>query len=117
MTFMISLGKWGGVYWERGFSVRLCLGWIAFTLIPMDVDDILCRELETPTVENIVDMYLESRGYDGLCDFNCGCFRGEHLMPCGTPSRTCQAGMSTWSEEEDCEIIHEGARNEKPRNS
>jgi hypothetical protein len=33
---IISIGKWGGVYFFRGWSKRLCLGWVAFTFIPQD---------------------------------------------------------------------------------
>jgi hypothetical protein len=38
MTFIISCGKkYGGFYvWHKGISKRLCLGWIAFTYVPMD---------------------------------------------------------------------------------
>ena len=38
ITFMISTGHWGGFYWNNG---RLCLGWIAFTFMHYDVDDVL----------------------------------------------------------------------------
>lgn len=41
MCFIISLGKWGGIYWYSGFGWRLCLGWIAITFLPMDYDDFL----------------------------------------------------------------------------
>lgn len=35
---MISIGPYGGFYFARGWSKRLCLGWIAFTFIPVDGD-------------------------------------------------------------------------------
>jgi len=41
MAIVISIGKWGGIYWYQGFGVRLCLGWIAFTILPVDGDDLL----------------------------------------------------------------------------
>lgn len=41
MAIVISIGKWGGIYWYRGFGLRLCLGWIAFTILPVDGDDLL----------------------------------------------------------------------------
>lgn len=41
MTIMFSIGKWGGFYWHRDFSIRLCLGWVAITLLPVDVDEIM----------------------------------------------------------------------------
>lgn len=37
MSFIISVGKYGGFYCCGG---RVCLGWIAFTLIPCDIDEI-----------------------------------------------------------------------------
>ncbi len=40
-ALIISTGKWGGVYWNTGFGIRICLGWIAFTFLPIDGDDIL----------------------------------------------------------------------------
>lgn len=36
MTLMISFGKYGGFYFHRGYSWRLCLGWMALTFIPED---------------------------------------------------------------------------------
>jgi len=38
---MISIGKWGGFYLHRGWSYRLCIGWIAFSFFPVDGDEIL----------------------------------------------------------------------------
>ena len=38
MTFIINVGKWGGIYWHRGFVTRLCLGWVAFSFLPIDID-------------------------------------------------------------------------------
>lgn len=38
MSFIISIGKYGGFYVKAG---RVCLGWIAFSFIPFDVDDVL----------------------------------------------------------------------------
>jgi hypothetical protein len=43
MTFTISIGHWGGIYCCSG---RLCLGWIAFTFLPIDLDIILLSALE-----------------------------------------------------------------------
>lgn len=51
MSIIISIGKkWGGVYWYRGLSCRLCLGWVAITILPVD-DDILLGEDILPTGE------------------------------------------------------------------
>lgn len=38
MTLVISVGKWGGVYYSRGYLPRLCIGWVAFTVLPEDFD-------------------------------------------------------------------------------
>ena len=42
-TVMMSVGKYGGFYCHSG---RLCLGWVAFTFLPMDIDDALVLLLE-----------------------------------------------------------------------
>lgn len=41
MGIMISIGKWGGIYFARAWSWRLCLGWIAFSFFPTDGDNII----------------------------------------------------------------------------
>ena len=41
MTILFSIGKWGGIYAYHGFGWRLCLGWIAITILPVDGDVIL----------------------------------------------------------------------------
>ena len=43
-SFCISWGKYGGWYWRNKFTKRLCLGWLAITFIPMDLDDILTKD-------------------------------------------------------------------------
>jgi len=40
-TISFSWGRYGGFYFYRGFSTRLCLGWFALTFIPAEIDDIL----------------------------------------------------------------------------
>ena len=40
-TLAISWGKYGGFYWYCKYTKRLCLGWIAFTYIPNDLDNLL----------------------------------------------------------------------------
>jgi hypothetical protein len=37
-TLAISWGRWGGVYVHRR---RLCLGWVAITLLPMEIEDLM----------------------------------------------------------------------------
>ena len=46
MTFMLSVGRWGGFYWHRAFGIRLCLGWVALTWLPVDIDDWLAGATE-----------------------------------------------------------------------
>ncbi len=42
-TFMISGGSYGGFYIKfRKTSWRICLGWVAFTLIFMDFESLAC---------------------------------------------------------------------------
>jgi hypothetical protein len=41
MTIMISIGEWGGFYFYNHFTIRLCLGWVAFTFVPMDDADLM----------------------------------------------------------------------------
>lgn len=41
MCISISIGKWGGIYWYRGFGWRLCMGWIAITYFPFDGDELV----------------------------------------------------------------------------
>ncbi len=42
MTFMISIGRYGGFYMHSG---RLCLGWVAFTYLAFDIDDYFAAKL------------------------------------------------------------------------
>ena len=42
MTIILSIGEWGGVYVKVSRRVlRLCLGWVALMLMPIDGDLIL----------------------------------------------------------------------------
>lgn len=38
MTIAISFGSYGGFYIHSGYTKRVCLGWIAFTYFPEDID-------------------------------------------------------------------------------
>ena len=40
LSFIVSVGKWGGFYLMLGYSWRICLGFIAFTIIPDDIDNV-----------------------------------------------------------------------------
>jgi len=43
MSIILSFGKFGGFYIHNGFTKRICLGWVALTFIPMDIDVILAQ--------------------------------------------------------------------------
>ena len=41
MTLALTIGKWGGFYVFCDYTLRICLGWVALTFIPRDLDEIL----------------------------------------------------------------------------
>ena len=41
MTLAFTFGPWGGFYFDHGFTIRLCLGWVAITFMPVDFDCLL----------------------------------------------------------------------------
>lgn len=45
---MINWGKWGGFYLFRGYTKRVCLGFVAITYIPDDIDELLGGEIRKP---------------------------------------------------------------------
>jgi len=45
MTIALSFGHWGGIYVYIGYTWRICLGWVALTLFPCDLDDLLNEAL------------------------------------------------------------------------
>lgn len=49
--------------------------------------------MKTYEIRNIVQIWLEENGFDGLCeeDYECGCEISE-LMPCDEPRPGCMAG-------------------------
>lgn len=38
MSLVINIGKYGGFYIHWGYTKRICLGWIALTVYPFDID-------------------------------------------------------------------------------
>lgn len=38
MSLILSVGRWGGIYYHFGWTWRICLGWIALTVVPRDFD-------------------------------------------------------------------------------
>jgi hypothetical protein len=61
MTFTISVGTWGGFYFRFNYVWRICLGWIAFTIFPFDIDVRLNRILErdNPTPKEVMNLASE----------------------------------------------------------
>jgi hypothetical protein len=43
MTIICNVGRYGGFSVHRGDTTRLCLGWLAITIIPADLDNVLGR--------------------------------------------------------------------------
>jgi hypothetical protein len=51
-TLAISIGSYGGFYLCRGhISTRLCLGWIAFDLFHVELDQIFLSMIATHKAE------------------------------------------------------------------
>lgn len=38
-SICISWGKYGGFYFHRGYTKRLCLGFISITYMPFEIDE------------------------------------------------------------------------------
>ena len=45
MTISITFGRYGGFYIYWGYTKRICLGWMAITLFPFDLDDYFSKRL------------------------------------------------------------------------
>lgn len=41
MTLAISFGPWGGFYRHWGYTKHICLGWVAITYLPVDLDAVI----------------------------------------------------------------------------
>lgn len=37
-SVIVSIGPYGGFYVHRGNTLRICLGWLALTFVPFDID-------------------------------------------------------------------------------
>ena len=47
LSFVVAIGKYGGFHAKAdGLGLRLCLGWIAFTLYFMDIEAAIEKMLE-----------------------------------------------------------------------
>jgi hypothetical protein len=38
MSIIFSFGKFGGFYYFRGNTIRICIGWMAVTILFKDID-------------------------------------------------------------------------------
>lgn len=45
MSVIFAVGAWGGFYWHRGYTIRVCLGWVSISYFPHDIDDVLAVAL------------------------------------------------------------------------
>lgn len=57
MSFVVSIGKWGGFYFLRGYTTRLCLGWLALTFIPRDFDPLIRSALYSYPSASSIEQY------------------------------------------------------------
>jgi len=48
-TLALSFGRYGGFYIHWSYTKRICLGWMAITFIPEDIDYTLMNILNTQT--------------------------------------------------------------------
>ncbi len=39
-SICFSWGEYGGFYFHNGYTKRVCLGWIAITFLPIEIDEI-----------------------------------------------------------------------------
>lgn len=51
-TLAITWGSYGGFYFVSRFCTRLCLGWLALTWIPEDIDVVLERLIQRKEAPN-----------------------------------------------------------------
>lgn len=57
LSLIVSWGKYGGWYYRKGYTRRLCLGRLALTILPDDIDKLLYNELRmTNKVTNTVKL-------------------------------------------------------------
>lgn len=60
MSFVITIGRYGGFYIGWGYVKRICLGWIAFDFYPKEIESIImgvatnakCQECGNVLIKN-----------------------------------------------------------------
>lgn len=50
-TLAISWGAWGGCYVQRGYTWRVCVGWVALTYVPIELDDLCAGYIDHKRAE------------------------------------------------------------------
>lgn len=45
-TLSLSWGAYGGFYVHLGFASRICLGWVALTYFPIEIEDLMRAYVE-----------------------------------------------------------------------
>jgi hypothetical protein len=53
-TLALSWGPWGGFYLNPGYSKRLCVGWLAITYVPVELDDMMEAYVSRPEMEKTI---------------------------------------------------------------
>jgi len=43
MSIILSFGRFGGFSVARGYTFRICFGWVSLIVMPLDVDLLLCQ--------------------------------------------------------------------------
>ena len=64
MSIIFSVGRWGGIYISRALGLRICLGWVTFTVMPVDFDDLLKLATEGTRQPELV-VCIQGVGDDG----------------------------------------------------
>jgi len=65
LTFMIDIGSYGGfeISYEKKFAMRFCLGWIAFSIYFVDMENYISNVIEKEKyAKKLVDMVIADGG-------------------------------------------------------
>jgi hypothetical protein len=65
------------------------------------------KVIDIPNVRKILQVWLRSNGFDGLCSGDCGCFI-DYLIPCSEDFWFCEPGTK-----KDCEGMEIIGRSKK----
>ena len=47
-TLALSWGRYGGFYVTWAYAKRLCLGWVALTYVPLEIDALMDAYADSP---------------------------------------------------------------------